>query len=666
MNILNTPLLRTLVLLVAILPLSAWTQDRCEYKPPLETRHWLFGRNLGLVFNEFYNIQSYSGSDMVTPSGSAVISDSEGNLLFYTNGEHIWDRRHLRMPNGQNLSGYLYVPTQSAIIIPRPGAEGQYYLFITDEPDRIDGSRGFRYCLIDMSLNGGFGDVVEGYRNVLLLNQTAEKLTAVRHANGIDYWVITHGWNNNRFHAYLVGNSLPVAGGSVNSDIGATHTSGGNPVIWNAKGYMKVSPKGDKLASVIYEAGIVELFDFNSQTGAVTNRRVLPQSYSNAYGLEFSSDGQYFYFSTLMTTTDTEPSELFQVNTSSLAVSTIAVPSHSSSTFAGLQLGMDSKIYVIRFNRGGQIFNTSLGVIENPKRPGSACNFVETVPGFTSQYFQNGLPNFMVSYFDIPHFTYYRHCEGDDVVFRLWNTSNTSSTTWNFGTGAISTPGTSYTILYDQAGDYQNISVMENGTFGPYFEEIYIRPLPVLIPELPPDEDVLLIFPNTIYPLDGGEGFYEYYWYSSSGPDGPWQPILGGVGDAYRFLPLSEEGFYKLEVVDMECCENERIFEVRSLDLKMPTAFRPFSIYTENRTFRPYGGPVLNYSLNIYNRWGQLVYNEEIPVAREQGLKGNGWDGVFQGKMSPAGVYAYIVIFDVEHEERLVKTTKRGWFMLLQ
>jgi len=176
-----------------------------------------------------------------------------------------------------------------------------------------------------------------------------------------------------------------------------------------------------------------------------------------------------------------------------------------------------------------------------------------------------------------------------------------------------------------------------------------------------------LIFPNTIYPLNGGEGFYEYYWYFSTNPDGPWgQPIFGGIGDAYRFLPISEEGFYRLHVIDMECCENERIFEVRTLDLKVPTAFRPFSTNVENRTFRPYGGPVLNYSLNIFNRWGQLVYIEEIPVAREQGLKGNGWDGVFQGRMSAAGIYAYILIFDVEHEDRLVRITKRGSFMLLE
>jgi hypothetical protein len=663
----KSALLRFFCILVLILiAASTYSQERCEYIPPLETRHWIFGRNIGLIFNNTYNIESYAGSDMITPAGSAVISDSDGNLLFYTNGEHIWDRRHMRMPNGQSLSNYLYVPTQSAIIIPRANADGQYYVFLTDEPDRTDGSRGFRYCLVDMSLNGGFGDVVEGYKNILLLDQTAEKLTAVRHANGSDYWVITHGWNNNRFHSFQVGNQLPVAGSSVTTDLGAIHTSGGNPVIWNAKGYMKVSPKGDMLASVIYQDGIVELFDFNNQNGTISNRRVLSDIYRHAYGLEFSPDGQYFYFTTLMTTTDTDDSEILQVNTSNMNVSSIAVPSHNSSTFSGLQLGMDSKIYVIRFNRGGQIFNTSLGVIENPKRPGTACNFVETVPGFSTQYFQNGLPNFMVSYFDIPHFTYYRHCEGDDVEFSLWNTSNTTSTQWDFGAGPVNVTGTSTIQQFNTSGDYSNITVLENGSFGPYAEDIFIRPLPVLIPELSPNDSVLLIFPKTIYPLDGGEGFYEYYWYYSTSPDGPWQLLTGGIGDAFRVQPIEEEGFYKLEAVDMECCENERIIEVRALDLKLPTAFRPSSTFTDNQRFRPYGGPVFNYSIRIFNRWGQMVYEDEIAEAREQGFKGQGWDGKFKNTDAAAGVYVYVVIFDVEHENRLIQTTKHGWFMLLR
>jgi len=652
------PSLLAITLFLLLSPV--FSQERCEYIPPLETRHWLFGRNIGLVFNDAYQPVSFTGSDLSTPTGSAVMSDSDGNLLFYTNGEHIWDRRHQRMPNGRDLSNYLYIPTQAAIIVPRPGTETQYYVFITDEPDRAD-NRGFRFSIVDMALNNGFGDVIEGFRNIPLLDQTAEKLTAVQHSNGVDYWVITHGWNNNRFHAFRITNEAPVLGVSVTSDIGAVHTSGGNPNVWNAKGYMKVSPRGDKLASVIHIDGIVEIFDFDNQTGVVSNRVALPQSYYRAYGLEFSSDSRFLYFSTLMTTIDPDPSQLYQVNLQTNAVTPIAVPSTpGSSTFAALQLGMDSKIYVIRFNRGGQIFNTSLGRIENPKRPGLACNFVETVPGFGNAFYQNGLPNFVQSYFDIPHFTYYPHCDGDQITFMLWNTSNTSSTQWVFGDGNNQViPGVSGTHTYTDPGDY-NVAVTEvfSGSFGPFTETINVRNLPALMPgQL---EDILYLFPGAAYPMDGGGPFYEYRWYYSANDTVNWNLVSGGIGENFREYTINEEGFYRLEVEDLECCFNYRIIEVVSLDVQIPNAFRP-GANPPNDVFRVIGGSVQNYSMYIYNRWGQLVFSEEVSL----GI-GQGWDGRHKGQVSPMGIYSYILMFDVEHDDSLKTITRRGTVLLLR
>jgi gliding motility-associated-like protein len=640
----------------------AFSQDQnCEYIPPLETVHWMFGRNIGLVFNDSYSPEVYSGSAMSTPTGSAVMSDSNGNLLFYTNGEHVWDRRHQRMPNGQNLSDYLYNPTQAALIVPRPGASTQYYLFLTDEPDRPGGTRGFRYCLVDMSLNNGYGDVVDATKNVVLLPQSAEKLTAVQHANGQDYWVITHGWDNNRFHVYHITNQLPVQGDDRTFNLGAVHTSGGDPNVWNAKGYMKVSPRGDKIASVIHEAGLVEVFDFNNQTGEVSNARFLPSTYYRAYGLEFSPDSRFLYFSTLMTTVDAEDSHIYQVDLQSLNVEIIATPSTpSSSTFAGMQLGIDSKIYVIRFNRGGQNFNTSLGVIENPKRPGVACNFVETIPGFSNQFLQNGLPNFIQSYFDIPHIVHYPHCDGDLVELRLWNGSNTAATTWDFGDGPTPSSGSSVTHTFPGSGDY-DVSVTEvfgGQNFGPFSETINIRALPTLMPDHP--DNVLFLFPGAAYPMDGGGPFYEYRWYYSASDTVNWTFLEGGIGEQYREHTILNEGYYKLEVEDLDCCFNYRIIQVISLDVEIPTAFIPNGS-PPNNIFKVFGGSVQNFNMYVYNRWGQMVFSEELSL----GI-GNGWDGRFNGKDSPMGIYAYVLLFDVEHEGDLKTITRRGTVMLLR
>jgi hypothetical protein len=624
----------------------------------------MFGNRVGLVFNDSYNIESYSGSSLNTPSGSAVISDSDGNLLFYTNGEHIWDRRHQPMPNGQNLSNYLYIPTQSTLIVPRPGTDNQYYLFITDEPDRPGGSRGFRYCLINMSLNNGYGDVVDGNKNIQLLPQTAEKITAVEHANGLEYWVITHGWDNNSFHVFHITNQLPDPNDSRTFSLGAIHTSGGDPNVWNSKGYLKVSPRGDKIASIIHEDGIVDFFDFDNQTGVISNHAMLPETYYRAYGLEFSPDSRFIYFTSLKTTIDVEPSGLFQVDLASLDVTLIANPSHPASTFSALQVGMDSRIYVSRINKsGGQTFHTSIGVIENPKRLGTDCNFVETIPGFENQLFQSGFPNFVQSYFDIPHFVHYPHCDGDLVELRLWNSLNTSATMWDFDDGTTETISQSFIEhTFPNAGDF-NVSVTETyGTdqFGPFSENITIQALPTLMPDYP--DDILFLFPGAAYPMDGGGPFYEYRWYYSANDTVNWTEVNGGFGEQFREYSILEEGFYKLEVEDLECCFNYRIIEVVSLDVEIPTAFIP-SGNPPNNIFKVNGGSVQNFSMLVYNRWGQMVFSEELSL----GI-GNGWNGRMQnsGPECPMGVYAYILLFDVEHEGDLKTITRSGSVMLLR
>ena len=69
--------------------------------------------------------------------------------------------------------------------------------------------------------------------------------------------------------------------------------------------------------------------------------------------------------------------------------------------------------------------------------------------------------------------------------------------------------------------------------------------------------------------------------------------------------------------------------------LYIPNAFSPNNDGL-NDLFRPtFIGPAASYRFNIYNRWGQLVFSSRIP--------GVGWNGVFQSKQQPAGVYVYYI-----------------------
>ena len=68
--------------------------------------------------------------------------------------------------------------------------------------------------------------------------------------------------------------------------------------------------------------------------------------------------------------------------------------------------------------------------------------------------------------------------------------------------------------------------------------------------------------------------------------------------------------------------------------LYVPNVFTPNGdgvndvFYTPNRN-------IVSYSLDIFNRWGQLLFSSDSPL--------KGWDGTFGGQMVPDGVYVYIL-----------------------
>ena len=104
---------------------------------------WYFGDRAGLDFNNFPPT-SLTDGQLNTQEGVASISNSLGELLFYTDGKTVWDRTHQPMPNANgNLNGH-FSSTQSAIIIPHQGAANQYYIFTTDQQG---GNSGLSYSI---------------------------------------------------------------------------------------------------------------------------------------------------------------------------------------------------------------------------------------------------------------------------------------------------------------------------------------------------------------------------------------------------------------------------------------------------------------------------------------------------------------------------------------
>lgn len=67
----------------------------------------------------------------------------------------------------------------------------------------------------------------------------------------------------------------------------------------------------------------------------------------------------------------------------------------------------------------------------------------------------------------------------------------------------------------------------------------------------------------------------------------------------------------------------------------VPTAFTPDE-NNLNEKFRPDGVFFAGYEMQIYNRWGQKIYDNSECL--------NGWDGRYQEEISPEGVYTYHIL----------------------
>lgn len=389
-----------------------------------QTNIWTFGKNAGLDFNSGSPV-IFTGSSLNNIEGCTSIADNNGNLLFYTYGDTVWNKNHVMMPNGFGLFGHTS-STQSALIVPGPGNPDIYYIFTTGaQAGFIGGYSGIAYSVVDMSLQSGLGDVT--VKNTQLLPNACEKLTAVQHCNGTDFWVFGHEFGTNAFYAFPVtasGVGVPVV-----TNIGPIMSTGfGNA---NCLGQMKVSQNGRKLANVTYAFQVQScILDLDPSTGILSNPVNIPM---NGYGVEFSPDGTKVYFAAQKITTTNWRIYQYDLCSSNLLASETVISNNPFADVQSLQLGPDDKIYVARWNSFGQ--NPYLAVINNPDVAGVGCNYVDNAINFLPQESTFGLPGFVTScFYRKPKVSWITSCPYDTARFSIaCTTDQVDSVRWNFG-----------------------------------------------------------------------------------------------------------------------------------------------------------------------------------------------------------------------------------------
>lgn len=395
--------------------------------------NWYFGTKAGLSFASGQPVAVLDG-ELVSSEAAVTQSDAAGNLLFYSDSINVWNGAHALMNPTQPLKGHTS-NTQGTISVPDPANSKRFYLFTIDNDN--GGGRLF-YTRVDMTSSAGVLTNINTQVALPAGARVAEQVTAVPQCNGVDYWLIVHGWGNvfsptqqflNDFYVYSI-----TANGVSGPQIYAVALKG-------RYGSLKSSPDGSMLAQCAIEPSTVSgtgLFGFDRTTGAITLRANL--SHGN-YGCSFSPDSRVLYVADYAVNNQ---SAIYQydveaTNPDTTAVLVAQVPSN---TPCGLQLGPDQRIYCSTRGSAGT-GRGFLSVIHFPNQRNTlaapnACGFKLNGPGLGGRLSDIGLPNMIDARPGlVPADFDFSVSACSQVAFHARNCG--ASFSWSFGDGGSST-----------------------------------------------------------------------------------------------------------------------------------------------------------------------------------------------------------------------------------
>ena len=364
----------------------------------LQNNNWTFGYGARVNFAGANPVASTS--NISSNEATASVSDPiTGQLLFYTDARNVWNANNQVMPNGANLlGGYFTSCTQGALIVPFPDDNQRYYLFTLDELEVEPGNPvvddGLRYSVVDMTLNGGLGDVQTSNMNTQLATDLTEKLIVIRSIDIQGFWVVAHKRNTNQFLAWKI-DACGVSAQPVVSAVGSNFIN--IPSIGYNEGWsgaMDASPDGNRIGMPVDFSTRLEFFDFNKTTGIVSNPLTVNVTddatapFLRKYGACFSPDGSKFYYS--------NTNSVYQLDLSTYTSAAIA-SSHTliySTMFQPIaypcfqiEQAPNNKLYVAVGN------SPRLDEISNPNALGLSCGYAVNAVNLTPGVCQLGLPD---------------------------------------------------------------------------------------------------------------------------------------------------------------------------------------------------------------------------------------------------------------------------------
>lgn len=237
--------------------------------------------------------------------------------------------------------------------------------------------------------------------------------------------------------------------------------------------------------------------------------------------------------------------------------------------------------------------------------------------------------------------------------------ANVSTYQWTFGDGNFSSDENATNVFFNNSQTIKTytIKLIANDQYGckdTSIKTIKVFPKPVALFQANPTIAYIPITPVKCSNLSSGaEG---YIWNFSDGNTStemnPSNTYVN-VGD-YQITLIAVNKHGCKDTFDLP----SKIVAVLESDINVPNAFTPNPIGgnggtfsnndTDNDVFHPVLKGIDKYELNIFSRWGELLFVSKDPLI--------GWDGYYKGKLCTQDIYVWKIIATTLDAKKINKT----------
>lgn len=631
------------------------------------------------------------GSNLLNSDvATAMVYGPSGALAFYSDGTNLYDGNDQLVTdaNGVGLSGN-NTAAQGLSIVPKTNCNEcphhQYYIFSKDIDTDI-----LSYSIIDVRLDNGMGMISE--RDIPVALGVSDGLTAIKNGSETGFDIFTHLDEGNGIQRISVDSSGVQI---LTQEIGANQDE-----INSHLGYITFSDgRNRKIAQGLVVGGMnmVEVSDYDAITGTFSNPILIDLGIPAppvVYGLAFSPSGDYLYVTISGDPSIGETSYLLQVpiyfTDPTIITSNIEILSTSiSQKYGALQKGPIEPVspsvrpFIYMVVEG----ETQVAYVQEPDEAGAAASsYIEVSSGFdVNGITKLGFPN--VSFANQSQdgggvsASYIGNCFNSATALTASGICDPmrNEITWNFEDGT-SLKGENVNYVFPNLGwnrfemeievfntspvkglvDNQVLNALlelteTSCTKEIYVDSIYIKPSPI---SLLADMGYVCtkgktLVRDTLDPMVSGGNTFTYAWQTTLGV-----ALNGSATDAIQVVIAPAT--YLLDVENNFGCQtSDDIIVVEGCEpiIYIPTALNTQSTVGENRQLKVIYEHIDNEKLEIFNRWGELVYE-----TNNLDIK---WNGTVKGKVQSPTLYAYKLSYtSVDFPDRGILTEEGAVWVL--